>query len=72
MSVSLLDKRYAVDSCKHKWHMGSKFDSFVGEDHDKLATLYWLTTYNKIQWKRFIANSSSCTNTESPIHMSYF
>ena len=25
MSIRLLGERYAVDKCKHKWHMGSKF-----------------------------------------------
>ena len=48
--------------------MAAKFGLFVGEDHSKLPTLYWLPKLHKRPYKsRFIANSSACTTTELSI-----
>ena len=48
--------------------MAVKFGLFVGEDHCKLPTLYWLPKLHKRPYKsRFIANSSACTTTELSI-----
>ena len=45
--------------------MAAKFGVFVGEDHSKLPTLYWLPKLHKRPHKsRLIANFSSCTTTE--------
>ena len=50
---------------RHRCHMAAKFWVFVGEDHSRLPTLYWLPKLHKRPYKsRFIANSSSCTTTE--------
>ena len=57
-----LDETSFVD--KHRCHMAAKFSVFVGEDHRKLPTLYWLPKLHKRPYKsRFIATSSSCTTT---------
>ena len=48
--------------------MAAKFAFFVGEDHSKLPTLYWLPKLHKPPYKsRFITNSSACTTTELSI-----
>ena len=45
--------------------MATVFYVFVGENHSKLPTLYWLPRRHKIPNKsHFIANSSSFTTTE--------
>ena len=63
---SLLEEKYVVD--RHRCNMAAKFDVFVGVDHSKLPTLYWLPKLHKRPYKsRFIVNSSSCTTTELSI-----
>ena len=50
--------------------MAAKFVVFVGEDHSKLPTFYWLPKLHKRSCKsHFIANSSSCTTTELCIRL---
>ena len=61
-------KLESVRVAKHRCHMAAKFGVFVDEDHSKLLTLYWLPKLHERPYKsRFIANSSSCTNTELSI-----
>ena len=48
--------------------MAAEFGVFIGQDHSKLPTLYWLRKLHKRPYKsRFIANFSSCTTTELSI-----
>ena len=61
-----LHKTSAVDM--HRRHMAAKFGVFVGEDHSKLPTLYWLPNLHKRPYKsRIIAYSNSCPITELSI-----
>ena len=48
--------------------MAAKFGLFVGEDHSRLPTLYWLPKLHKRPYKSsLIAYSSACTTTELSI-----
>ena len=58
-----LSERVIVDGhgCRTALHFGVK----AKEKHDRVRTLYWLPEINKKTYKaKFIANSSSCTNTK--------
>ena len=49
----------------HSNERPNKFSVDVKERQDRLPTMYWLPKLHKRPYKaRFIANSSSCTNTE--------
>ena len=57
------DEKSTVDN--HCCHITTKFAVGIGENQEKLPTLYWLPKLHKRpNNSRFIANSSSCTTTE--------
>ena len=50
----------------HSNEIPNKFAVYVKERQDRLPTMYWLPKLHKIPYKaRFIANSRSCTTTET-------
>ena len=70
--VRLGTKAYEQTSEKEKsiinnqiFHNATRFAVSVNEDQERLPTFYWLPQLHEQPYKaRFIANSSSCTNTE--------
>ena len=56
------DEKLVVN--KHCSDIETKFAVGITESQEKLSTFYWLPKLHKRPYKaRFIANSSSCTNT---------